>query len=54
LQLNDITLGSTKSIADNITQWKKAAHSTPRGPERDALLLPPSSTTAKDVVSSPK
>jgi hypothetical protein len=51
LQLNHITIGSTKSITDNIAQWKKAVHTTADGPERgvfgdSALPPPPSSTTA--------
>jgi hypothetical protein len=60
LQLNHIAIGSTKSIVDNIVQWKKAApHSTARAPERgdfegSALSLPPSSTAAKDVYIPPK
>jgi hypothetical protein len=59
LQLNHIAIGSTKSIVDNIVQWKKAAHSTARAPERgdfvgSALPPPPSSTAAKDVFISPK
>jgi hypothetical protein len=61
LQLNHIAMGSTKSIVDNIVQWKKAAHSAARAPERSdfvgpALPLPPSSTAAaaKDVFIPPK
>jgi hypothetical protein len=59
LQLNHIAIGSTKSIVDNIVQWKKAAHSTARAPERgefvgSTLPLPPSSTAAKDVFIPPK
>jgi hypothetical protein len=54
LQLNHIAIGSTKSIVDNIVQWKKAAHGAACVPERgdlvgSALLLPPSPTAAKDV-----
>jgi hypothetical protein len=54
LQLNHIAIGSTKSIVDNIVQWKKAAHSTARAPEPgdfvgSALPSPPSSTAAKDA-----
>src|SRR5271170_7132205 len=54
LQLNHIAIGSTKSIVDNIVQWKKAAHSTARAPERgdfvgSALPPPPSPTTTKDA-----
>ena len=59
LQLNHIAIGSTRSIVDNIVQWKKAAHSTARAPERgdfvgSALPPPPSSTAAKDVFIPPK
>ena len=59
LQLNHIAIGSTKSIVDNIVQWKKAAHSTARAPERgdfvgSALSPPPSSTAAKDAFIPPK
>src|ERR1022692_85419 len=59
LQLNHIAIGSTKSIVDNIVQWKKAAHSTARAPERgdfvgSALPPPPSSTAAKDAFIPPK
>jgi hypothetical protein len=58
LQLNYIAIGSTKSIVDNIVQWKKAAHSTARAPERgdfagSALPPPPSSTAAKDAFIPP-
>ena len=34
LQLNHLAIDSTKSIVDNIVQWKKAAHSTSRASER--------------------
>ena len=59
LQLNHIAIGSTKSIVDNIVQWKKAAHGTARAPERgdfvgSTLPPPPSSTAAKDVFIPPK
>ena len=59
LQLNHTAIGSTKSIVDNIVQWKKTAHSTARAPERGdfmglALPPPPSSTGAKDVFIPPK
>jgi hypothetical protein len=59
LRLNHIAIGSTKSIVDNIAQWKKAAHSSARAPERgdfvgSALPPPPSSTAAKDVFIPPK
>ena len=58
LQLNHIAIGSTKSIVDNIVQWKKAAHSTARAPERgdfvgSALPPPPSSTAAEDAFIPP-
>jgi hypothetical protein len=51
LQLNHIAIGSTKSIVDNIVQWKKAADSTARAPERGP---PPSSTTTEDAFIPPK
>src|ERR1700722_12286599 len=59
LQLNHIAIGSTKSIVDNVVQWKKAAHSTARAPERgdfvgSTLSPPASSTAAKDVFIPPK
>jgi hypothetical protein len=61
LQLNHIAIGSTKSIADNIVQWKRAAHSTARAPERGDFVgssalppPPPSSAAAKDVFIPPK
>jgi hypothetical protein len=59
LQLNHIAIGSTKSIVDNVVQWKKAAHSTARAPERGHFAgstpLPlASSTAAKDVFIPPK
>jgi hypothetical protein len=59
LQLNHIAIGSTKSIVENIVQWKKAAHSTARAPERgdfvgSTLPPPPSSTAAKDAFIPPK
>ena len=59
LRLNHIAIGSTKSIVDNVAQWKKAAHSSARAPERgdfvgSALPPPPSSTAAKDVFIPPK
>jgi hypothetical protein len=50
LQLNHIAIGSTKSIADSIVQWKKAAYSTSRAPERDDFLgstFPPPSTAVE-------
>jgi hypothetical protein len=58
LQLNHIAIGSTKSIVDNIVQWKKAAHSTARAPERgdfvgSALPPPPSSTAPEDAFIPP-
>jgi hypothetical protein len=59
LQLNHIAIGSTKSIVDNVVQWKKAAHSNARAPERghfvgSTLSPPASSTSAKDVFIPPK
>jgi hypothetical protein len=58
LQLNHIAIGSTKSIADNIVQWKKAAHSAACAPERSdfvgSALPPPSSTAANDAFIPPK
>jgi hypothetical protein len=59
LQLNHTSIGATRSIADNIAQWKKAAHSTARGSEQNDFVgstLPPapSSTAAKDVLTPPK
>jgi hypothetical protein len=61
LQLNHIAIGSTKSIVDNIVQWKRAAHSTARAPERGDFVgssalppPPPSSAAAKDVFIPPK
>jgi hypothetical protein len=59
LQLNHIAIGSTKSIVDNIAQWKMASHSTARPPERgdfvgSPLPPPPSLTAAKDVFIPPK
>jgi hypothetical protein len=57
LQLNHIAIGSTKSIADNIVQWKKAAHSAACAPERGdfvgSALPPPSSTAANDAFIPP-
>jgi hypothetical protein len=57
LQLNHIAIGSTKSIVDNIVQWKRAAHA--RAPGRgdfvgSALPPPPSSTAAEAVFIPPK
>jgi hypothetical protein len=59
LQLNHLAIDSTKSIVDNIVQWKKAAHSTSRASERadfvgSTIPAPPSSTAAKDVFVPPK
>ena len=58
LQLNHLAIDSTKSIVDNIVQWKKAAHRTARAPERgdfvgSAVPPPPSSTAAKDAFIPP-
>jgi hypothetical protein len=46
-----IAMGSTRSIIDNIVQWKKAADSTARAPERGPPL---SSTTTEDAFIPPK
>jgi hypothetical protein len=59
LQLNHTSIGATRSIVDNIAQWKRAAHSTARAPERGDFVgstVPPapSSTAAKDVLTPPK
>ena len=59
LQLNHTSIGATRSIVDNIAQWKKAAHSTARGSEQGdfvASTVPPapSSTAAKDILTLPK
>jgi hypothetical protein len=59
LQLNQIAIGSTKSIVDNIVQWKRAAHSTAPAPERgdfagSGISPRPSSTAATDVFIPPK
>jgi len=56
LQLNHIAIGSTKSIVDNIVQWKRAAHARApgRGDFVGSALPPPSSTAAKDVFIPPK
>jgi hypothetical protein len=59
LQLNHLAIDSTKSIVDNIVQWKKAAPSTSHASERSNFVgptipPPPSSTVAKDVFVPPK
>jgi hypothetical protein len=66
LQLNQIAIGSTKSIVDNIVQWKEAAHITTRtqegrgtATERGDLVgsappSPPSSTASNNVFIPPK
>ena len=59
LQLNHIAIDSTKSIVDNIVQWKKAAPNISRASERSnfagpTIPPPPSSTLAKDVFVPPK
>jgi hypothetical protein len=59
LQLNHTSIGATRSIVDNIAQWKKAAHSTARGSEQGDFVgstVPPapSSTAAKDILTPPK
>jgi len=57
LQLNQVAVGSTKSIVDNIVQWKNAAHSTVCAPERGdfatSALPPPPSTATRDVFIPP-
>ena len=57
LQFNHIAIGSTRSVVDNIAQWKRAAHST--APERGDFVGPeipprPFSATAMDVFVPPK
>ena len=59
LQLNHLAIDSTKSIVDNIVQWKKAAHSISRASEPadfvGSTIPPPSSSSAaKDVFVPPK
>ena len=59
LQLNHTSIDATRSIVDNIAQWKKATHSTARAPERgdfvgSTVLPAPSPTVAKDVLIPPK
>jgi hypothetical protein len=56
LQFNHIAIRSTRSVVDNIVQWKRAAHSTARTPERgDSEISPPQfSATATDVFIPPK
>jgi hypothetical protein len=59
LQLNHTSIYATRSIVDNIAQWKKAAHSIARTPERgdfagSTLPPAPSSTVAKGVLTPPK
>ena len=59
LQLNHLAIDSTKSIVDNIVQWKKAAPNISRASERSnfagpTIPPPPSSTVAKDVFVPPK
>ena len=59
LQLNHLAIDSTKSIVDNIVQWKKAAPSISRSSERNnfagpTIPPPPSLTVAKDVFVPPK
>ncbi len=58
LQLNHTSIGATRSIVDNIAQWKKAA-STSRVPDRSdfvgsTLSSAPFSTAAKDVPTPTK
>ena len=59
LQFKHIAIGSTKTIVDNIGQWKRAAHSIARAPERGDFAgpetsAPPFPATAADVFISPK
>ena len=59
VQLNHTSIDATRSIVDNIAQWKKAAPSTSRASERSNFVgptipPPPSSTVAKDVFVPPK
>ena len=60
LQLNHTSIGATKSIVDNIAQWKKnAAHSTARASEQGDFVtstVPPAPppTVVKDVLTPPK
>jgi hypothetical protein len=54
LQFNDIAIGSTKNIVDNIAQWKRAAHSIARTPEQSDFVgseipVRPFPATAADV-----
>jgi hypothetical protein len=57
LEFNGIAIGSIRSVVDNIVQWKRAAHSTARAPERADFVVseipPPFSATA-DVFIPPK
>ena len=58
VQLNHLAIDSTKSIVDNIVQWKNAAPSTSRASERSNFVgptipPPPSSTAAKDILTLP-
>jgi hypothetical protein len=55
LQFKHIAIGSTKTIVDNIGQWKRAAHSIARAPERgdfagSEISAPPSPATAADYL----
>jgi hypothetical protein len=56
LQLNHIAIDATKSIVDNIVQWKKAAHSTSRAPERGDFVGStfPRPSAAVEVFIPPK
>jgi hypothetical protein len=54
LHFNNMAIGSTRSVVDTIAQWKRAAHSTARAPERgdfadSEIPAPPFSATAADV-----
>ena len=59
LHFNNMAIGSTRSVVDTIAQWKRAAHSTARAPERRDFVGPeipprPFSATAMDVFVPPK
>jgi hypothetical protein len=56
LQFHHIAIGSTKSVVDNIAQWKRAANSTARAPERghfagSEIPAPSFPATAAEVVT---
>jgi hypothetical protein len=59
LQFNNLAIGSTRSVVDNIAQWKRAAQNTARGPERadfagPEIPPPPFPATATDDFIPPK